>query len=85
MGGIGDSQNYALAWWFGGDTETGDFNLDGSVDAADYVMWAKDNSVGSYETWRQNFGTAAGAGSSVPEPSTVGLLFFVGMAVWRRR
>ena len=59
----------------------GDFNHDGFVDAADYVVWR--DSIGSqtgYNAWRANFGASLpGAGtsttySSVPEPSTMLLL-----------
>lgn len=47
----------------------GDFNQDGAVDAADYVVWRKNPSAfggipGGYNTWRANFGRAAGAGAS---------------------
>jgi Tol biopolymer transport system component len=42
----------------------GDFNLDGAVDAADYVVWRKRNgSPQEYDIWRTNFGRTAGAGS----------------------
>jgi hypothetical protein len=42
----------------------GDFNQDGSVDTADYVVWRKlGGSQGSYDTWRANFGSTAAAGS----------------------
>ena len=35
----------------------GDFNQDGSVDAADYVVWRKSGySQADYNTWRANFG-----------------------------
>ena len=43
----------------------GDFNHDGTVDAADYVVWRKtdgDDQPG-YNTWRANFGQPAGSGS----------------------
>jgi hypothetical protein len=51
----------------------GDYNQDGEIDAADYVMWRK--SIGgtvAYDAWREGFGTAgAGAGgNTVPEPAT---------------
>jgi hypothetical protein len=61
----------------------GDFNQDGTVDAADYVVWRKtDGTQTGYDTWRANFGTSllAGSGaaipsaeplSAVPEPSTL--------------
>jgi hypothetical protein len=65
----------------------GDFNGDGSVDAADYVLWRK-NPGGAYTpddyaTWRINFGRTAGgsilgAGSvsdSIPEPASWMLVF----------
>jgi len=65
----------------------GDFNLDGAVDAADYVMWRKTGSpAGGYTTWRTNFGQPGGSGSgslaessanaAVPEPTTMVLLMF---------
>jgi probable HAF family extracellular repeat protein len=55
----------------------GDFNDDGQVDAADYVVWRKglgsDFSPDHYGVWKANFGkTATGTSShsSVPEPAT---------------
>ncbi|HEX2477502.1 MAG TPA: hypothetical protein VHK01_22285 [Lacipirellulaceae bacterium] len=55
----------------------GDFNADGTVDAADYVVWRKN--VGGqfdeadYLAWRTNFGRSNGTGANalaaVPEPS----------------
>jgi hypothetical protein len=65
----------------------GDFNSDGVVDAADYVVWRKGlGSVyteGDYEVWRANFGQTAGNGTlqarsqsqfTVPEPLSQTLL-----------
>jgi fibronectin-binding autotransporter adhesin len=60
----------------------GDYNNDGKVNAADYVMWRKNPGAfggdpAGYNTWRANFGAGgAGAGSSldtgaVPEPTTL--------------
>lgn len=56
----------------------GDFNRDTVVDAADYVVWRKENgSIEDYNTWRAHFGETAGGGSSigglasVPEPETL--------------
>lgn len=56
----------------------GDYNSDGAVDAADYVLWRKNppaygDSAG-YDVWRQNFGNSASASASsmsaaVPEPA----------------
>jgi hypothetical protein len=65
----------------------GDFNSDGSVDAADYVAWRKTNGTqAGYNVWRANFGQTAGRGSllpgsssfhdAVPEPCGALLLIF---------
>ena len=66
----------------------GDYNMDGSVDAADYVVWRKtDGSQEGYDTWRENFGATATPGSGlggtaqgVPEPAA-GLLLLIGAAL----
>jgi hypothetical protein len=43
---------------------SGDYNLDGSVGAADYVVWRKtDGTQPGYNTWRANFGRTAAGGS----------------------
>jgi hypothetical protein len=46
-------------------TLPGDFNTDGTVDAADYVVWRKDysNDQAMYDAWRANFGVSLGTGS----------------------
>ena len=62
----------------------GDFNHDGKVDAADYVMWRKnDGTPAGYDTWRANFGgcsspaavprvpSAEPLSAAVPEPAGV--------------
>ncbi|HEX2474614.1 MAG TPA: hypothetical protein VHK01_07710 [Lacipirellulaceae bacterium] len=63
---------------------TGDYNDDGEVDAADYVVWRKnDGTPTAYDMWRANFGrtSAAGAadtnGTAVPEPGSLVLLLCV--------
>jgi hypothetical protein len=69
----------------------GDFNEDGAVDAADYVVWRKhDASPSGYEKWRAHFGTTVPASPSssaaVPEPACVSLLTLVAASgTWRRR
>jgi hypothetical protein len=57
----------------------GDFNFDGVVNAADYVVWRKtDGSTVSYNKWRTNFGRTVAGGSisntTVPEPAAALLL-----------
>ena len=59
----------------------GDYNDDGAVDAADYVVWRKiDGSQAGYDMWRANFGSVLGTGtgslpssdvtiSALPHPS----------------
>jgi hypothetical protein len=43
----------------------GDFNLDGTVNAADYVVWRKnDGTQQGYDTWRANFGRTAALGAA---------------------
>jgi hypothetical protein len=64
----------------------GDYNNNGAVDAADYVLWRNGGPLqndptpgvqpGDYNVWRSNFGKPPGAGSgsavvtAVPEPAT---------------
>jgi hypothetical protein len=77
----------------------GDYNSDGSVDAADYVAW-RDNPAAhggdpaGYNTWRANFGRTGGAASALgavaqaaPEPTTLGMLVLLSTlwALGRRR
>jgi hypothetical protein len=63
----------------------GDYNHNGIVDAADYVVWRKtDGTPAGYTTWRSHFGQPPGSGSgaagsasaAVPEPATLVLLMF---------
>jgi probable HAF family extracellular repeat protein len=62
-------------------TLLGDFNNDGAIDAADYVVWRKtDGTPASYDAWRAHFGQTAGSGASaganaaVPEPTALRML-----------
>ena len=53
-------------------TLPGDFNNDGSVDAADYVFWRmNDGTQAGYNTWRSNFGRTLASGSGEAVPSVV--------------
>jgi len=74
----------------------GDFNGNGTVDTADYVVWRKNGGTPSaYDVWRTHFGQTAGSGmalpsaeplsAAVPEPSSW-MLFCLGtIAVEVRR
>jgi hypothetical protein len=76
---------------------SGDFNSDGKVDAADYVVWSNGvlvaKTTANYNLWRVNFGAHAGSGAAssfaaVPEASAaaLGLLAFVAnVCCWRAR
>jgi hypothetical protein len=64
----------------------GDYNDDGKVDAADYVVWRKnDGTQSDYDMWRANFGrnddnnSGAGTYAAVPEPTI--LIMFVGAII----
>ena len=76
----------------------GDYNFDGAVDAADYVLWRKtpDDHGGDpdgYITWRSHFGMTSGPGSgsssnvTAPEPTTLVTLMLTaaGSCLLRRR
>jgi hypothetical protein len=76
-------------------TLPGDYNADGFVNAADYVLW-RDNpgafggDPAGYNTWRTNFHRTAGAGSALgqaptPEPATLLLLLMLLTAPWMLR
>jgi hypothetical protein len=79
---------------------SGDYNGNGVVDAADYVLWRNGGplqndptpgvSPGDYTYWRSRFGATSGSGatvgSAVPEPASC-LLFILTASIltcWRR-
>jgi hypothetical protein len=71
---------------------TGDYNSNGIVDAADYVVWRKtDGTLADYNVWRAHFGqsdasdTGASATTGVPEPATFVLLMFAAAGWCLRR
>jgi arabinogalactan endo-1,4-beta-galactosidase len=73
---------------FGITLVPGDFDHDGLVNAADYVLWRKNGGTpADYAAWRSNFGNPPGSGSAVsvnsavPEPTTMVLLMFATGAV----
>ncbi len=94
-GALIDPLSYSLAWnvLVPEIALQGDYNGDGSVDAADYVVWRKtDGTPEGYDTWRAHFGEPAGSGSgarsntTVPEPATIVMFILatVGMSLRRR-
>jgi hypothetical protein len=74
-------------------TLAGDFNGDGTVDAADYVYWRAGGETfieNSYAIWRSQFGqtpgsagtsAAAAAGVAIPEPATAALVAALVLAI----
>ena len=79
------------------DALAGDYNNNGTVDAADYVLWRGGGplmnetvTIGSvtpedYTEWRANFGATEAGGaltaSSVPEPTTAAMLVVAAFAM----
>jgi hypothetical protein len=62
----------------------GDYNENGTVDAADYVLWRENNINGpqGYTDWRANFGRTLGASAgtaAVPEPAGAALVIIGGL------
>ncbi|HVT27493.1 MAG TPA: right-handed parallel beta-helix repeat-containing protein, partial [Lacipirellulaceae bacterium] len=77
-------------------TLVGDYNNDGLVDSADYVVWRKRyNTSDLYQTWRTHFAHANGgrsnvldsdfARSSVPEPSAAPISVALALVAMGRR
>jgi hypothetical protein len=81
----------------GVNLSAGDYNGNGTVDAADYVVWRKTpanfgTNAAGYAAWRSHFGNPAGTGSgtlaegTVPEPTLIALqLGWFAPLVWRVR
>jgi hypothetical protein len=77
-----------------GTSLAGDFNGDGKVNAADYVLWRKGSAVPNtpqnYTLWRANFGMSGGTGSNatiaaIPEPACIGLVICAILCAIARR
>jgi hypothetical protein len=57
---------------------TGDYNNNGTVDAADFVLWGDNpgafgGNPAGYNVWRTNFDRTAGAGASLSGEETIGV------------
>ena len=71
----------------------GDFNHDGTVDAADFIVWRHNaGSPADYDLWRAHFGESIGGNVAtlpenivVPEPSSLTLLLVSIAAIRSRR
>lgn len=59
----------------------GDFDQDNDVDAADFLAWQRDPTVGPLSGWEDNYGasTVQAASAAVPEPTSAALVL---AAVW---
>lgn len=65
----------------------GDFDGDGVVAGADFLLWQRDNSVGDLTDWQTNYGMGAPSLSelsAVPEPTSLVLLSLSLVMAWRR-
>jgi CubicO group peptidase (beta-lactamase class C family) len=69
--------------------EPGDFNLDGTVDGADFLAWQRGNSpnpmsAGDLAVWQTNYGESSTNATAIPEPHTTALLCSALMLAARR-
>jgi len=95
--GLGDGENYGLAWW-AGDSISGDFDGDGDVDKDDLPIWKTgfdtseadadddgDTDGADFLAWQRNLGLNVPAATAVPEPAAA-LLGCMGLPLlWLRR
>lgn len=59
----------------------GDFNGDGDIDGADFLVWQRDPGLGDLVDWETHYGSPlAATAAPIPEPSTM-LLLTVGLFV----
>jgi hypothetical protein len=87
------NSEFAQPWFL--SSIHGDYNHNGIVDAADYVVWRKGLGAtftqNDYNVWRANYGRTIGSGSGTsvyapaPEPSALVLLIFAAAGWYLRR
>ncbi len=93
-GGIGDDQDYGIAWW-AGEITPGDFDGDGDVDGNDLSQWEDDYGMNGdsdadgdgdsdgedFLAWQRNYGIGTlSATTAVPEPGA-GVLAMIGLVL----
>jgi hypothetical protein len=85
---------FATVSFTSGTGPAGDFDGNGVVNGADFLVWQRGASpnplsAGDLAIWKANFGSSAavGAAAAVPEPAaaTLAVLASIGIAAWRKR
>jgi len=87
--GLGDSEDYAFAWW-AGEAIPGDFDGDGDVDGDDNSRWRLgfntseadadgdgDSDGRDLIAWQRNLGTGVSPVASVPEPAAYSMISLI--------
>ena len=64
----------------------GDFDLDGTVDGRDFLVWQRNPSAGSLSDWQANYGNSSlNAAVNVPEPGAVVIMIGLAAVIGIRR
>ena len=85
-----DEMPFVIASRVAPEPTPGDFDQNGNVDTADYVVWRKGlgttHTLAELEVWRANFGRTASTGiSAAPEPTTCILVLIAALLFPVRR